>query len=442
MTILALSSSAVPAQVLYGTMTGTVTDSSGAVIADAQVTALEVRTGVSQTAVTDSSGIYRFQTLLPGSYKVTIHAQGFGTQETPDVLVRANEIARLNASLNVGTATESVTVTGAPQILQTDKADVHTDISAEQVENLPIMGSQGRNFQSLLKTVPGVGLPAETNSLAGNPQRSINANVNGQSNQSINTRIDGAQNAYPWLPANVAYVPPADAIESVNVVTNSFDAEQGMAGGAAVNVQIKSGTNQFHGSAHEFHTDQNFAARNYFQTDIKRFPKKNRNNQNQFGGTFGGPILKEKLFFFVDYERTTQRQLAGPQSRILPTAPMINGDFRGLVDGQGRPITIYDPATGNAQGANKQPISCNGVQNMICPSRFDPASASMSKLLQPLVAQEFQAGFGVNNWVGSGTAEFNRDSADAKVNYVPNSKSTVFGRYSFSKTLVFDPPLL
>jgi hypothetical protein len=304
------------------------------------------------------------------------------------------------------------------------------------------MGSQGRNYQSLLRIIPGAGLPAETNSTAGNPQRAINANINGQSNQSINNRIDGAQNAYPWLPANVAYVPPADAIETVNVVTNSFDAEQGSAGGAAINVQIKSGTNKFHGSAHEFHTDQNFAARNYFQTDPALYPKKNRNNQNQFGGTFGGPILKDKLFFFVDYERTTQRQLAGPDARILPTAGMVNGDFRGLLDSSGKQINIYDPATGDVHGANKQIVSCNGVQNVICSSRFDSAAVAMTKLLQPQIGQEFPAAVGSNNWIGSGTALFNRDNADVKINYVPGAKSTVFGRYSFSKSLVLDPPLL
>src|SRR5215467_2184110 len=309
---LTLSSSA-SAQVLYGSLTGTVTDASGAVVSGAQVTALEDRTAVSQTATTDSSGIYRFSTLLPGTYKVTINASGFAPQETSGLRVGVNEIVRVDAQLKVGSATQSVTVTTAPPLLQTDKADVHTDLSSQQVENLPTAGSQGRNFQSLLRIIPGVGLTAETNSLAGNPQRSINANVNGQSNQSINTRIDGAQDGYPWLPANVAYVPPADAIESVNVVTNSFDAEQGMAGGAAVNVQIKSGTNEFHGTGNWFRTDQNFMARNYFNNaNLPQFKTKNKNIQNQFGGTLGGPIVKDKLFFFVAYEGTTQRQLAGP----------------------------------------------------------------------------------------------------------------------------------
>ena len=427
------------AQVLYGSLTGTVADPSGAVIQGAEVTALEVQTGVTHTQATDSTGNYRFNNLFPGTYKVTIASKGFSTQETSGVLVQANEIARVNAQLKAESSTQNVTVTTEAPLLQTDKADVHTDISAQQIEDLPTMGTQGRNFQNLLRVIPGAGLTAETNSLAGNPQRAINANVNGQSQQGNNTRIDGAQDAYPYLPSNVAYVPPADAIETVNVATNSFDAEQGMAGGAAMNVQIKSGTNKFHGSAHEFHTDQNFAARNYFNTDITRFPKLNRNNQNQFGGTFGGPILHDRLFFFGDYERTTQRQLAGPGTRTLPTAAMITGDFRGL---PGNPI-IYDPATGDAHGAGKQQVSCNGVLNVICPSRIDPAAAAMAKLLQPLVAQEIQTGGdGHNNWVGSGTALFNRDNADFKINYVPTANSTVFGRYSFSKTLAFDPPLL
>ena len=333
------------AQVLYGTLTGLVTDPSGAVISGAQVIALEVQTDISHTDATDSTGNYRFSTLMPGTYKVTITAKGFSTQETPDVLIRVNEIARVNGALKTASSTQEVVVTTEAPLLQTDKADVHTDISARQIENLPIMGTEGGNFQSLLRTIPGAGLTAETNSQAGNPQRAINANMNGLSNQSANTRIDGVQDAYPWLPANVAYVPPADAIENVQVVTNAFDAEQGMAGGAAVNVQIKSGTNRFHGAAHEFHTDQNFAARNYFNTDTTNpaFVKKNRNNQNQFGGRVGGPIFKDKLFFFADYERTTQRGLAGPDTRTLPTAAMITGDFRNL---PGNPI-IYDPATGD-----------------------------------------------------------------------------------------------
>lgn len=426
------------AQVLYGTLTGNVTDASGAALAGAQVTALSAQTGDSQVQTTDSAGIYRFPALSPGTYKVTITGQGFSKQETPDVPVRANEIARIDAQLKVGNVATEVTVSTAPPLLQTDNADVHTDISQRDLATLPIMGSQGGNFQELLRTVTGAGLTAETNSLSGNPQRAINTNINGLSNQGIGTRIDGALDAYPWLPANVAYVPPSDAIANVNISTNAFNAEQGLAGSAAVNVEIKSGTNQFHGDAHWYHTDQNFAARNYFQTDITRFPKKNRNNQNQFGGSIGGPIKRDKVFFFTDYERVTQRQLAGPDTRTLPTPAMLTGDFRNL---PGNPV-IFDPSTGNGTGANKQQISCNGVANTICANRIDPAAAAMIKLLQPVIPQEFSTTNGLNNWIGSGTAYFNRDNADGKVTYVASQNTRVFGRYSFSRTLVFDPPLL
>jgi len=271
------------AQVLYGTLTGNVTDASGAAVAGAKVQALNLATGIAREATTDESGNYRFNSIQPGNYKVTVTAGKFATSVSDNVAVIVNNVKRVDATMKVASQSSEVTVTTEAPLLQTDKADVHTDLSSQQITSLPTMSSQGRNFQSLLRIIPGVGLTAETNSISGNPQRSINANVNGQSNQSVNTRIDGAQDLYPWLPANVAYVPPADAIETVNVSTNSFDAEQGMAGGAAVNVQIKSGTNKYHGSGHEFHTDQNFAARNYFNTDPVRFPKLNRNNQNQFG---------------------------------------------------------------------------------------------------------------------------------------------------------------
>ena len=457
LTIFALSAYG---QVLYGSLTGTVTDASGALVSGARVTALEVRTGVTSQATTDSSGIYRFTTLLPGTYKVSIAAPSFSTQETPGVHIGANVVARVDAQLKVANTSQSVTVTTEAPLLQTDKSDVHTDLSSQQIQNLPTMGSQGRNFQSLLRTIPGAGLTAETNSQAGNPQRAINSNVNGQSNQGVNTRIDGAQDAYPWLPANVAYVPPAGAIEAVNVVTNSFDAEQGMAGGAAVNVQIKSGTNQLHGDVHEFHTDQHFQTRNYFQTDLTRFPKNlNANLQNQYGGILGGPIIKSRLFFFVDYERTTQSQKAGPVSRVLPTPAMATGDFSAWLPAVGSTATyskapfvdcnttpapgcIYDPMTGDATGLNKQVVTCNGAQNVICSNRFDPAASAMIQLLQPKIAQEFSAPLGQNNFQGSGTAFSNRNNADFKVDYVPNQKSTVFGRYSFSKSFILDPPLL
>jgi len=433
-TLMCLLSISGEAQVLYGTLTGNVTDSSGAAIPGAKVEALNTQTGVMNNATTDNAGIYRFNTLQPGTYKVTISMPKFASSVTDNVGVVVNNVKRIDASLKPASQAQEIVVTGEAPLLQTDKADVHTDISAAQVADLPTSGTQGRNFQSLLKVIPGAGIATETNSLGGNPQRAINTNVNGQSNQSVNTRIDGAQDAYPWLPANVAYVPPADAIQEVNVTTNSFDAEQGMAGGAAVNVQIKSGTNQFHGYGSWFHTDQNFAAHQWFD---KPGAIKPRNNQNAFGGGIGGPIVKNKLFFFYDYERTTQRGKAGLNTRSLPTAAMLSGDFRNI---PGNPI-IYDPRTGTNTGSLKQQISCNGVLNVICPDRIDPASAEMATLLQPAVGQEFATPDLLNNFQGTGAVLFNRDNSDVKINYNPTESTTYFGRYSYSKFTVHDSPL-
>jgi hypothetical protein len=149
-------------------------------------------------------------------------------------------------------------------ILQTDRADVNNQIAESQITNLPFTGNSGRNFQALYKLIPGFAPPAELHSDAGNPQRALGVNVNGASRSNNNTRLDGATVSYPWLPHIVAYVPPADAVETVNIVSNSFDAEQGMAGGSAINVSIKSGTNDFHGSAHWFHTNSAVRARNFF----------------------------------------------------------------------------------------------------------------------------------------------------------------------------------
>jgi hypothetical protein len=159
---------------------------------------------------------------------------------------------------------------------------------------------------------------------------------------------------------------------------------------------------------------------------------------NQFGGALGGRIVKDKLFFFGDWESTRQTQApAAGNPQTVPLDRVRTGDFRGLVDAKGNPITIYDPNTGDPNGANRTPISCNGVQNMICPNRIDPAEAAMIALIpepnQPGVA---------NNYLSGQKGSFSRDDVDGKINHVPSQRSTVFGRYSFSRSDIFDPPVL
>ena len=439
MLLLACLSSA-HAQILYDSLTGTVTDASGAALGGAKVQAVNTGTGVTQETTSDGIGIYRFTTLLAGQYNVSITAPGFATQQTANVAISVNTVARVDARLKIASATQSVTVTTEAPLLQTDRSDVHTDLSAAEVQSLPAISSEGKSFQALYRIIPGSGLPSESNSAGGNPQRAMTANVNGQSTQGNNTRIDGVQDAYPWLPANIAHVPPTDAIETVNVVTNSFDAELGNAGGAFVNVQIKSGTNQFHGDFHEFHTDNALSALNYFGPPDTRIPL---NVFNQFGGAIGGPIKKNKLFFFGDWESTRQVQAPnGGNPQTVPFGGLTSQaaqsagffDFRGVLPAGAH---IYDPRTGTAAGTGRAPIACNGVQDTICLADVDPAALAMAQL----IPAPNLPGSSLNYFV-SQTGFFHRDDFDIKVNYVPNDRSTVFGRYSMSRSFIFDPPAL
>ena len=422
--LIAISS---PAQVLYGSLTGNVTDSSNAAIPGAKVLAVNTNTGVERQAVTDERGAFVFNDLQTGLYRVTISAPAFSIVEQTGVRIDGNTLRRIDVSLKVSQISESISVSASGISLQTDRADVNVQLERGQIAELPI--GAGRNFQNLYKTIPGFSPPADAHSDAGNPQRALISNVNGTSYSNNNTRLDGATVSYPWLPHIVAYVPPADAIETVNIVTNAFDAEQGMAGGAAVNVSIKSGTNQFHGSLHEFHTNSKLKARPYFYClyscsgDPNRLPK---NILNQYGGTIGGPIVKNKLFFFADWERTQRRQTAAA-FRTIPTSALRAGNFAGTG------ATIFDPTTGATDGSNRQPFA----NNQVPATRFDPASVKMASLIpQP-------AGTALNNnYLATGTYQFNRINSDIKVNYNPTDKSSIFGRYSISPSQLFDPPSL
>ena len=285
---LSFTSAASFAQVLYGTLTGSVVDASNAVVPNAKIEAVNTSTGVGRQTTSDERGAFQINDLQAGSYKVTISAPSFGTVVQEGVTILTNTIRRIDARLQVAQVSESVTISASALSLQTDRADVNNQITKTQVMNLPFGGAQGRNFQNLYKLLPGFSPPAELHSDAGNPQRSLGTNVNGASYSNNNTRLDGATVSYPWLPHIIAYVPPAEAIEAVNLVSNSFDVEQGMAGGAAINVSIKSGTNQFHGSGHWYHTNSKVQARNFFFTA----PQLPKNLLNQFGGTIGGPIVR------------------------------------------------------------------------------------------------------------------------------------------------------
>jgi hypothetical protein len=410
------------AQVLYGTLTGNVTDPTGAAIPAATVKARNVATGVERETISNGEGAYTFTDLNPGAYQITVSAEGFAPVRQDDISVVTNTSLRVNVALKLGSSDQQVTVSSAPPLLQSDTADTNYNISTQQIAELPTTSTTGRNFQSLYKLVPGSTPPAEQNSAGSNPQRAQAVNVNGVSNATNTTRIDGAVDAYPWLPYLVAYLPPTDGIESVNVVTGSFNAEQGAAGGSAINVTIKSGTNRLHGSVWEYNSIAQFNAQSW----QNRTGVRQKNIYNETGGTIGGPIIKDKLFFFFDYDRVTvDKAINGTLS--VPTLAMRGGDFTGTG------TLIYDPASGNSTGTGKTAFTGNKIPA----GRIAPTALIM---LQNLPAPN-TGGVGalVNNYFGSATNAFNRQNYDTKITYVPTQQTSFFGHYSISPDTISDP---
>ena len=423
------------AQVLYGSLTGNVSDPSGAAVPGVHVEATNQGTNVKAETDTDGSGVYRFTNLQPGFYKVTVTAKSFRTFIETNTEVQGSAIRRVDVALQVAATTESVEVSANSVVLQTDKADIHAEITPTEVENLPYNGTEGRNFQALLLLQPGANTTAgtgEANSAAGNPQRAITVSQNGISSQANNTRLDGATDSYPWLPVNVAYVPSPEAIDTVVVSTNSFDAELGAAGGAAINVNIKSGTNSLHGVAFERNTNNAFDAINNYFSHPGRLAK---NIQNQYGFAIGGPVWipkivhgKNKLFWFMDYEGTRQSQFATTPNLTLPTAAMRTGDFSAIS------TIIYDPLTGNADGTGRIPFPNNTIPS----NRIAFASATLTALLPALTRPTALT----SNYDAYGATTYNVGRWDWKVNYNPNEKSMIWGRYSVSPMDIVAPLVL
>src|SRR5437016_4424824 len=353
------------AQTLYGQLVGNVRDASEAVVAGAAVTAVNVNTNQSRETVTDAVGSFSIPTLEAGTYNIKVVKTGFSTAVENNVVVSINTVTRVDVGLKIGATTETVNVTAESAILQTDRAEVRTEISSVSFENLPV--TVGRNYQQLLRTVPGFRPPSNAHSVPSNPARALTFNVNGASYSINNTKIDGAANNAPWLPHISAFVPTLEAIETVNVVTNSFDAEQGLAGGAAVNVQIKSGTNSLHGSLFEFHTDNHLKAKPFFLPVGQDKPKL---VDNEFGGAIGGRIKRDKVFFFASYEGGLHRELA-TQFGTVPTAAIKAGDMSGST------VAIYDPDTGDpVTGANRTPF----VGNIVPTARISPIARKLADL--------------------------------------------------------------
>ena len=438
--VAAVSLSAVtsPAQVLYGSIVGNVTDPNGAVVPEAPVTAVNQGTGVTSTAVTNNTGSYSFVALQPGTYAIKVSMRGFKTLERRNLVVEANSITRTDVKLDVGDIEQSVTITSEAPALQTDRAETRSDVTTAELENLPV--PPGRNYQQLYRTLPGFSPPVNSHSIPTNPSQSLEFHVNGTSDDQNNTRIDGVSSTTVQLPHVVSYIPALESIQEVNVVTGSFDAEQGLAGGASINVQIKSGTNDLHGSAFEYHTNQHLQA--WPESVPPGQSEKPKAIYNQFGGTVGGPIKKDKLFYFASYEGTFDHRNVQKKFTV-PTDAMKNGDFSQFLS-QG--ITIYNPYANNlgtmlADPSQRVPMAapgdprCDtatnpGCLNIIPSSLLNTPSGIIAQKMNSLWPTQNLPGLS-NNYFASGAFGFDRNTLDTKVNWNVNEKFNTFGRFSF-----------
>src|SRR5262249_47066003 len=283
------------AQAVKGTLLGMVTDSTGASVPGATVTVTEVQTGISRSVTTNSSGNYTVANLKDGVYRVEAELAGFRETVRENVRVDVNTTVRVDLALQVGGAAEAITVVQEAPPLQTDRADTGRIIESKQLTEMPL--SFNRNFQGLLVTVPGATRPFRPHSQFFNSQDSLSTNVNGQTRLSNNVMLDGIDDNHKSGLLTVL-IPSADAIETVTVSTSNYDGEFGRAGGAVTNVTLKSGTNQVKGVAFFYGNGSGTLAKDY-SSGIKA-----DTDYKQFGAALGGPIVRNRLFFFADYQGT------------------------------------------------------------------------------------------------------------------------------------------
>jgi hypothetical protein len=406
-------------QAVSGNIIGTITDPSGAAVSGGQITVENAGTSVSTQVTANESGNYTVANLTPGTYTLTITKPGFQKFIQQNVNVTISQSTRVDASLQVGAATQEVTVTAAPPALETDRAVVQTQISAAQISSLPI---SNRNFTNLALLTPGAVVNTFQHAPSENPQQSTLVNTGGQEFAGTNYQLDGMNNNDTVL--GITMVNPAvDSVGSFTAQSNNYDAEY-QATGNVIQVETKSGTNDFHGSAFEFLQNNIFQARDPFTQGLHAPGTPAPPNRgipelrwNQFGGSIGGPIKKDKLFFFGDYQGT-QRRIGASQSIRVPTAAERTGDLSDLG------VPIYDPSTGNPDGTGRAVFPGTNLAGRISP----PAAALVAALPLPNIASTNPA---APNYAVGAVENYNTNQFDTRGDYFISDKFRVFGRYSY-----------
>src|SRR5437660_2990398 len=410
-------------QAVYGSIIGTVTDPQGNAVAGAKVTVTSVTKNTSEETTTNDSGNFSVIHLIPDTYRVKIEGSGFKAYDVASVLVQVDTAVRLDAQLQVGAVTQTVEVTGEGPQLKTDRADVSLDFSSDYVEKLPLVN---RNFQSLLLSAPETQQIRWNHAATENPQGSQQTFVQGQHFSGTGYELDGTDNQDPIL-GIIVINPNLDSVEEAKITLMNYDAEFGKSIAGMMVASTKSGTNDIHGSAFWFRNSDATQARNPFTQSTGPLP---HSKWNQFGGDVSGAVIKNKLFYFADYQGTRQANgvtdnIVIPTSKVLSTCTASSGMcdlseyLTAGVSGGGQ---VYDPATGNAStGAGRTPFA----GNLIPVGRLSPAAVAMLKLFP----QPINGGL-TNNFFGSGSGPFHGNAFDARGDYQAPGNLHIFGRYT------------
>ena len=425
-------------QAVYGSVLGSVTDPSGAAVNAAKITVTSQTKNVSTETTSNESGNYAVTHLIPDVYVVRIEAQGFKTLEYKDIQVSADSGSRVDGKFQVGGSSETVEVTSEAPQLKTDRADVSVEFSGKQLMELPIFN---RNFQSLELLSPGTQIQGWGHAATENPQGSKQIYVNGQHFSGTGYELDGTDNQDPIL-GIIIVNPSLDSVTETKIATQNYDAEFGKALGGIMTAQTKSGSNSFHGSGYFYDLDPVDPAKNPFSGQASP------NNWKQFGGAVGGPIIKNKLFFFGNYEGT--RRVSGVSLQIsVPTALVrstcltagsANCDLSeylnaGLSGGAGQ---VYNPW--EAQGSRT--AYAGDVIPMSVLQQYDPSGVAehILSLLPAPNATGINNGT-VDNYTASGSGSFNDYQYTTRIDYSATQKLQIFGRYSHANFKLSGSPV-
>jgi hypothetical protein len=397
-------------QALSGSLSGKITNASGAGIPNAAVTVTNTSTNTAQRALTSSDGSFTVSGLAPGTYRVDVETSGYKRTTQQDVTLAATGPATINIQLEAGNINEVVEIRGHAPAIQTDGGEVSTAIYERNLHDLPVID---RNYQELSGLQAGVTPPEPALDMVRDPARNRFFSVNGQAPTNNLWMSDGVMNLEPFRGTAVR-VQPMESIQQLNIETASLPAERGFVGGGLMNSLARPGANNWHGSLFEFYSGNILRTRNFFNVAGNPDP---RFVYNQAGATFGGPIAKDRTFFFGSYEGTFQNG-ATTEVTTVPTAAMIAGNFSAVPG-----LTLYQPTTGAATGFGRSPFT----GNIIPTARLNPTATAIARLFPA----PNLAGFS-DNLVTNVPFRNHGNKADARIDHHFSDRTNLFLRYGFT----------